>query len=174
LLQRLSRRYIPFGDLCYIALSPSRIAKQFASNRNHEGLRTQKQKQRRQKIQHTDCKEDFLPNLIKSIAILELIEVGIKLFQDDHVSLSMVYEHFAVSMVQSFRIMGCLTCTEATYKLDLLQDRLDLMFGDAIGLSLSLIPLSLEMACVQVIRSERKMRSSSLLPSACTNGRERR
>jgi hypothetical protein len=79
--------------------------------------------------------------LIKSIAILEPIEVGIKLFQDYDVSLSMVYEHFAVSMVQSFRFMGCLTTSETSYILDLLQDRLDFMYGDAIGLSFILDPV---------------------------------
>jgi hypothetical protein len=53
----------------------------------------------------------------------------------------MVYEHLAVSMVQSFRTMGCLTCSEKSYILDLLQDRLDFMYGDTIGLSFILDPV---------------------------------
>ena len=77
----------------------------------------------------------------KSIAILEPIEQGIKWFQDDQVSLSIVYKTFGVTMKHSFQNMQCLTDEEQLYISKLVAERLCFMYGDAIGISYLLDPV---------------------------------
>ena len=102
---------------------------------------TSKQKQSRQKIMNIICSETFLPYLNKSIAILELIERGIKWFQDDQVSLSMVYKTLGVTMKHAFQDMQCLTDGERLFISKLIAERLCFMYGDSIRISYLLDPV---------------------------------
>ena len=54
----------------------------------------------------------FNLNLDKCIEILEPIEIGINSFQNDHVSLSKVYEYITLIMKQSYENMNCLSSEE--------------------------------------------------------------
>ncbi|KAI9922119.1 hypothetical protein PsorP6_001927 [Peronosclerospora sorghi] len=85
--------------------------------------------------------ENFVTNLDKSIAILEPIEVGVNAFQNDQISLSMVYKHFALSIPESYENMICLSNEERSYILNLVKERLCFMYGDAIGIAYLLDPV---------------------------------
>lgn len=104
---------------------------------------TQKQKQRCQQLMDTICGDNFVAYLDKCIEILEPIDIGINCFQNDHVSLSSVYKHFALFMKQTYENMSCLSIGERSYILNLVWERLEFMYGDAIGIAYILDPVLL-------------------------------
>ncbi|KAH9273338.1 hypothetical protein BASA83_004337 [Batrachochytrium salamandrivorans] len=125
---------------------------------------TQKQKQRRQQLMDTICNDNFVAYLDKCIEILEPIDIGIKTFQDDHVSISTVYKHFALFMKQSYENMNCLSSEERSYILNLVRERLEFMYGDAIGIAYLLDPVILG----KNMLNEHKVRAEdALFESAC-------
>jgi len=93
---------------------------------------TLKQRQRCQQLVEVICSDMFVLNLDKCIEILEAINIGINCFQNDNVSLSKVYEYFAMVMKQSYENMNCLSSEERSYILKLVVDRLEFMYGDTI------------------------------------------
>ena len=80
---------------------------------------------------------------LSCIEILEPINIGINSFQNDHVSLSKVYEYFALVMKQSYENMNCLSSEERLYILKLVVERLEFMYSHAIGISYILDPVLL-------------------------------
>lgn len=104
---------------------------------------TEKQKASRRNVMNIICNEHFLTNLNKSIRILEPIDVGIKAFQSDSAPLSKVYHHLALSMKESFANMSCLSSEERCYISNLIDERLEFMYGDAIGIAYLLDPVML-------------------------------
>jgi Protein of unknown function (DUF 659)/hAT family C-terminal dimerisation region len=99
-----------------------------------------KQIEKRDEIKKIICDALFVHQLTKSIAILTPIQVGITMFQNDHISLSEVYRQFAFTMPGAYQQMDCLSADESTYVLGLIKARLDFMYGEAIGLSYLLDP----------------------------------
>ena len=81
------------------------------------------------------CRYMFAQGLDNCIEILEPIEIVINSFQNDHVSLSKMYEYFTLVIKQSYENMNCLSCEEGLYILNLVVDRLEFLYGDEIGIS---------------------------------------
>jgi hypothetical protein len=102
---------------------------------------SQKQKQSKMQLAATICSEDFLTNLDKCIDIMEPINVGITAFQSDQTELSLVYQHFAVFMKEAYENMAGLSIAERKYLLKLVDERLEFMYGDAIGVAYLLDPV---------------------------------
>ncbi|KAH6600654.1 hypothetical protein BASA50_002114 [Batrachochytrium salamandrivorans] len=51
-----------------------------------------------------------------------------------------IYQYFANTMKQQYEMMNCLSGAERSYLLQLLQSRLDFLYGDAIGIAYLLDP----------------------------------
>ncbi|KAI9918506.1 hypothetical protein PsorP6_011640 [Peronosclerospora sorghi] len=119
---------------------------------------TEKQKESRRKVMDSICDENFVTNLNKSIAILEPIEVGVNAFQNDQISLSMVYKHFALSMPESYENMICLSNEERLAAC--------FMYGDEIGIAYLLDPVIIG----DVVLDEHKVQAEDSLLDSISRG----
>jgi Protein of unknown function (DUF 659) len=144
---------------CMVALKNSEAILHQIGNARDFVSGNETQKQSRQKIQDIICHKDFVAKLVKSIEILETIDIGIPLFQSDHVSLSSMYKHFSISMVEAYQTMDGLVGEERSYLLKLCQERLEFMYGDAVGLAFILDPVTLGKG----MRTERRIRAENSL-----------
>ncbi|KAI9909732.1 hypothetical protein PsorP6_014903 [Peronosclerospora sorghi] len=114
--------------------------------KNESIISSEEQKNRRKVVERSwvcvaICDENVVTNLHKSIGILEPIEVGVKAFQNDQISLSMVHKHFALSMPESYENMICLSNEERSYIWNIVKERLCFVYVDAIGIAYLLDPV---------------------------------
>ncbi|KAH6599399.1 hypothetical protein BASA50_003095 [Batrachochytrium salamandrivorans] len=72
--------------------------------------------------------------------ILNPVDTTIVVFQSDSVPVSQIYQYFANTMKEQYEMMNCLSDAERSYLLQLLQSRLDFLYGDAIGIAYLLDP----------------------------------
>ena len=86
---------------------------------------------------------EFRTNLSKSIEILELINTGIVMFQDDRAPLSSIYNFFVVHLPTRLGDNATMKITleERKYIRDLVQKRFDFIKGDAMLISYMLDPI---------------------------------
>ncbi|KAH6563587.1 hypothetical protein BASA50_003192 [Batrachochytrium salamandrivorans] len=83
----------------------------------------------------------FVEFLGRVIMILNPVDTAIVVFQSDSgASVSQIYQSFANTMKEQYEMMGCLSSAEKSYLLQLLQSRLDFLYGDAIGIAYLLDP----------------------------------
>ncbi|KAH9275086.1 hypothetical protein BASA83_002309 [Batrachochytrium salamandrivorans] len=101
---------------------------------------TGKQKESQQKINDIITEGKFVENLDKAIMILNPVDTTIVVFQSDSVPVSQIYQSFANTMKEQYEMMNCLSDAERLYLLQLLQSRLDFLYGDAIGIAYLLDP----------------------------------
>ncbi|KAH6578245.1 hypothetical protein BASA60_003703 [Batrachochytrium salamandrivorans] len=101
---------------------------------------TGKQKESQQKINDIITDGKFVENLDKAIMILNPVDTTIVVFQSDSVPVSQIYQSFANTMKEQYEMMNCLSDAERLYLLQLLQSRLDFLYGDAIGIAYLLDP----------------------------------
>jgi hypothetical protein len=139
LIQPAATRWGSLKD-CFLSLQKSEsilhsivTARDFISG-------TAKMKASAQKVFDVITDANFLCYLEKRIAILEPIDKAITLFQKDSVPVSEVYRALKFDVPQQF---GCLTCLEPgekRYLLQLVQARLDFLYGNGIGIAYILDP----------------------------------
>ncbi|KAH9255956.1 hypothetical protein BASA81_005992 [Batrachochytrium salamandrivorans] len=96
---------------------------------------TGKQKESQQKIHDIITDGKFVEHLEKAIMILNPVNTTIVVFQSDSVPVSQIYQSFANTMKEQYEMMNCLSDAERFYLLQLLQSRLDFLYGDAIGIA---------------------------------------
>ncbi|KAH9267272.1 hypothetical protein BASA83_010005 [Batrachochytrium salamandrivorans] len=72
--------------------------------------------------------------------ILNPVDTAIVVFQSDSVPVSQIYQSFANIMKEQYEMMGCLSGAKGFYLVQLLQLRLDFLYGDAIGIAYLLDP----------------------------------
>ncbi|KAH6566281.1 hypothetical protein BASA60_009540 [Batrachochytrium salamandrivorans] len=101
---------------------------------------TGKQKESQQKINDIITDGKFVEHLDKAIMILNPVDTTIVVFQSDSVPVSQIYQSFANTMKEQYEMMNCLSDAERLYLLQLLQSRLDFLYGDAIGIAYLLDP----------------------------------
>ncbi|KAH6588617.1 hypothetical protein BASA50_005438 [Batrachochytrium salamandrivorans] len=101
---------------------------------------TGKQKESQQKINDIITDGKFVKHLDKAIMILNPVDTTIVVFQSDSVPVSQIYQSFANTMKEQYEMMNCLSDAERLYLLQLLQSRLDFLYGDAIGIAYLLDP----------------------------------
>ncbi|KAH6595817.1 hypothetical protein BASA50_005544 [Batrachochytrium salamandrivorans] len=83
----------------------------------------------------------FVELLDKAIMILNPVDTAIVVFQSDSgAHVSQIYQSFANTMKEQYKMMSCLSDAERFYLLQLLQSRLDFLYGDAIGIAYLLDP----------------------------------
>ncbi|KAH9269503.1 hypothetical protein BASA83_008453 [Batrachochytrium salamandrivorans] len=101
---------------------------------------TGKQKESQQKINDIITDGKFVEHLEKAIMILNPVDTTIVVFQSDSVPVSQIYQSFANTMKEQYEMMNCLSDAERFYLLQLLQSRLDFLYGDAIRIAYLLDP----------------------------------
>ncbi|KAH9270021.1 hypothetical protein BASA83_007850 [Batrachochytrium salamandrivorans] len=99
-----------------------------------------KQKESQQKIHDIITDGKFVEFLDKAIMILNPVDTAVVVFQSDSVPVSQIYQSFANTMKEQYNMMSCLSGAERSYLLQLLQSRLDFLYGDAIGIAYLLDP----------------------------------
>jgi hypothetical protein len=83
---------------------------------------------------------NFISNLQKSLAILEPIDNAIKCFEGDGVPVSEVYRCLKIHLKVTYESLDCLQERERQYLLQLLESRMEFLYGDAIGMAYVLDP----------------------------------
>jgi hypothetical protein len=98
------------------------------------------QKAEQQAIADIITNNMFVSYLQKTIEILVPIDAAIVFYQSDEVPLSEVYQTFLVKLPSSIAAMKLITEPERDYLFQLVQKRMELMYGDAHGIAYLLDP----------------------------------
>ena len=101
---------------------------------------TNAQKKEKQAIVDIVTNRMFVASLEKTIEIVTPIDAANVYYQSDEVPLSEVYRTFLMKLPASFAAMKLITEAEKDYLLQLVQKRMEFMYGDAHGIAYLLDP----------------------------------